>query len=62
MLCLLLSCRVSLADIRIPDVPDMVRDNILPQLSLGDQLCDAAVDTPLMRQRTLEEIDRALQA
>ncbi len=59
---LLLWCRVSLADIRMPDVPDVVRDNILPQLSLSDQLCDAVVDTPLMRQRTLEEIDRALQA
>jgi translocation and assembly module TamA len=50
------------ADIQIPDVPETVRNNILPQLSLSDQRCDAQVDTPLMRKRTLKETDQALQA
>lgn len=50
------------ADIQIDDVPDAVRNNILPQLSLTDQPCTATVDTPLMRQRTLKETEQALQA
>jgi translocation and assembly module TamA len=57
-----LGSQLSLADIQIPDVPDAVRNNIVPQLSLTDQPCSAIVDTPLMRQRTLKETEQALQA